>query len=109
MKTLNISIDEQRQELIKASTKVLQLKEANPHLLGFDDNRWDGYDYVIEHRRGDIFTGVRIVNIDGAIQILTFFEFLVANTFTITGETTPETIVTIVANSLQQLHQGATA
>lgn len=109
MKTLNISIDTERQELIKASTKVLQIREANPNLLGFDENRWDGYDYVIEHRRGDIFTGVRIVNIDGAIQILTFTEYLVANTFTITGETTPETIVMIVANQLQTLHKGETA
>lgn len=106
MKTLNISIDEQRQELIKASTKVLQIREANPHLLGFDDNRWDGYDYAIDRDRNDLITGVRIVNIDGAIQILTFTDYLLVNTFTITGEITPEIVVAIMANQLELLHAG---
>jgi hypothetical protein len=111
MKTLNTSIDDQREQLIKESSGVLQLNIANGNPpLHFEDNQWDGYDYAFEmNRHGDIHTGVRIVNIDGAIQILTFTKYLLAGTYTITGDTTTDTIVTIIGNQLDQLQKGATA
>lgn len=109
MKTLCTFKDRDRAELIKASTKVLQIKEANPSALGFDDNRWDGYDYAIDRNRDDLITGVRIVDIDGAIQILTFSDWLLTSTTTITGDTTAETIVAIMVAQLEQLQNEATA
>ena len=94
--TLNTHFDDQRARLIAIAAGNSQLDTQ----ISVIDNQWGGYDFAIDRKGIDIKNGVRMVNVDGAIMIHTFTDYLLAGTFTINGSTTGTLINTIIKTQL---------
>ena len=94
--TLNTHFDNQRARLIAIAADNSQLDTQ----ISVTDNQWGGYDFALDRKGTDVKNGVRMVNVDGAIMIHTFTDYLLAGTFTINGSTTGTLINTIIKTQL---------
>ena len=94
--TLNTHFDNQRARLIAIAADNSQLDTQ----ISVTDNQWSGYDFALDRKGTDVKNGVRMVNVDGAIMIHTFTDYLLAGTFTINGSTTGTLINTIIKTQL---------
>ena len=94
--TLNTHFDGQRAQLIAIAADNSQLDTQ----ISITDNQWEGYDFANDRDGKDQKNGVRIVNVDGAIVIHTFTDYLLAGTFTINGSTTGTLLKSIIKTQL---------
>jgi hypothetical protein len=97
--TLNTHFDDQRARLIAIAADNSQLDTQ----ISMTDNQWAGYDFALDRIGNELKTGVRMVNVDGAIVIHTFTDYLLAGTYTINGQTTGSLIRTIIKTQLEYL------